>query len=240
MSGRVRWSFAGQSRSVTAVLAQRPECLASLCRRHGINRARGEEHVPRRRGRSHVERVAPRAEFGSLARSPLLDALLGVGVEEDLRLAVAQEHHLVVGRALRLREGPAVDAREVRRQVPRRDRQPLPWHDEDEQAVLRQVPGAVREEGVLDALLLPRVPVVRGVQVEETEGAVGDRGGEEVGAEHVVEAVLRLFRAFGVKLHAVRLHLGGVRPPEGSGQPFQRLAFPQQGSRILRVSSLRA
>ena len=89
MSGRVRWSCAGQSRSVTAVLAQSPECRASSAAATGVNRARGEEHVARGRGRGHVERVAPRTELGSLARGPLVDALLGVAVEEDLRLAVA-------------------------------------------------------------------------------------------------------------------------------------------------------
>ena len=158
-----------------------------------------------------------------------MDALLGVAVEEDLRLAVAEEDDLVVGLALRLREGPAVDAREVRGEVPRRHRQPLPRHDEDEQAVLRQVARAVREEGVLDALLLTRVPVVRRVQVEEPEGAVGDRGGEEVGPEHAVEAVLRLLRALGVKLHAERFDGSGVWLSQALGQPGEGVTLTAAG-----------
>ena len=158
-----------------------------------------------------------------------MDALLGVSVEEDLRLAVAEQHDLVVGLAFRLREGPAVDAREVRGEVPPRHRQPLPGHDEDEQAVRRQVAGAVGEEGVLDALLLTRVPVVGRVEVEEPEGAVGDRGPEEVGAEDVVEAALRLLRALAVKLHAEGFDGSGVWLSQALGQPGEGIALPATG-----------
>ena len=119
--------------------------------------------------------------------------------------------------------------REVRGEVPRRHRQPLPRHDEDEQAVLRQVARAVGEEGVLDALLLTRVPVVRGVEVEEPEGAVGDRGGEEVGPEDAVEAALRRLRALAVKFHAEGFNGSGVGLAQALGQPGEGFALTAAG-----------
>ena len=82
---------------------------------------------------------------------------------------------------------------------------------------------------MLDALLLPRVPIVGWIEVQQPEGAVGDRGGEEVRPEHVVEAVLRRLRAVGVELHAEGFDVGGVRLPQSSGQPFQGLALTAAG-----------
>ena len=89
-------------------------------------------------------------------------------------------------------------------EVAGRHREALAGNDEDQQAALGQIPGAVGEEGVLDALVL-LVPIVRRVQKEQAEGPVCHRGLEQVHGEGAVEPLLRRLSPVPVKLHAVGL-----------------------------------
>ncbi len=136
---------------------------------------------------------------------------------------------LVEGLALRVGEGPAAQPRVVRGEVVGGDRQPPPRNDEHEQPVLGQVARAVPQERVLGTLLLARVVVVRRVQVEQPERSVGDRGLEEVGAEHVVEAGFRLPCALGVELDSVGLDGGAVGTVDARGELRQRIPGPAAG-----------
>ena len=117
----------------------------------------------------------------------------------------------------------------MRRQVAGRLCQPPPRHDEHQQAVLGEVARAVAQEGLLRPFLLARVIVVGRIQEQHPEGPVGDRGLEEVRAEHVVEALLRLARAPGVQLHPEGFHGGAVGPCDARREPRQRLPGPAAG-----------
>ena len=105
-------------------------------------------------------------------------------------------------------------------QVARRDGQPLPGHDEDQEPALGQISRAVGDEGMFDAFVL-RVVVVRRVDQGEAEGPVGDGGLEQVGGDGAVEQPLGLLRPVAVQLHAVGLD--GKRAPSAE---FLRPAAP--------------
>ena len=144
------------------------------------------------------------------------------------------------GVALRLGEGPDAQPRVVRGEVARRLRQPPPGDDEDEQALLGEVARGVPEEGVLRALLVVvGVAVVGRVQEEHPERPVGDRRLEEVRAERVAEALLRLLSTLRVELHPVGLDGCAVGRSMQAASCASASPAPQQGSRMRSVVSPR-
>ena len=146
-----------------------------------------------------------------------------VGVR--LRPVVAHQHHLVEVLPLRLGERPAPELPVVGREVAGGDVQPLAGHDEDEHAILDEVPGGLHQEGVLRALLLVVVVVGR-IEVQEAERPVGDGGLEEVGGQRPVQALPGLGGAVAVELHAVGLDGHRVRLRQPLGELRRRLARP--------------
>ena len=124
--------------------------------RQGIDGAGGEEDVSRVRGRQPVGRVGVVGQFLHLpALAPRLDLLLGVEVEAGIGLPVAHEHDLIEDLPLGGGEGPAVEVPVVGGEVAGRDGEPRPGHDEEEDAILGEVAGAVRQEAMLRPLLFP-------------------------------------------------------------------------------------
>ena len=153
---------------------------------------------------------------------------LRVGVGNGVGLPVAHQDHLVEDLPLRVGEGPAAHPPVVGGQVAGRDREALPGDDEDQQAAVGQVAGAVGEEGVLRPLVF-RIVVIRRVQEQQPEGPVRYGGGEQVRGQGVAEPLLRLLRPVPVQLDAVGLDGDGVGPVQALGQLRQRLPRPAAG-----------
>ena len=140
-----------------------------------------------------------------LSAGPLRDPCLCVGIRRWVTFPVSHQDHLVEDLPLQLGEGPAAYPPVVGREVAGRDGQSLPGDDEYQQTLLRQVSGGVDEEGMLRPFVF-RVPIVGRVEVEDTEGAVGYGGAEQVRGEGTVQPPGRFFGPFAVQLHPVGLH----------------------------------
>ena len=185
--------------------------------RQGIDGARCEQDVPGGRSGSLEDRVAVGSHWLQFSLGPRPDLLLCVGVEARLGLAAAHEDHLVEGLPLGIGECPAPHGGVVGREVSCGDREASAGNDEDQEAVLCEVSGAVREERVFCALLFSVVVVGR-VEVCESEGLVCDGGLEQVCGQGAVEPSLRLLCALAVQFHAVGLDGNGVGPAQELGQ----------------------
>ena len=232
MSGRVRLSLAGHRESVISVLAQSPDRRASAAAAAGSTVRVVNRTSPLRRRGGGVLRVGVGVALGAqrlrLPHRPLQHHALGCGVGNGVGLAVAHEHHLVEDLPFRVGEGPALHPPVVGGEVPGRDREALPWHDEDQQAALGQVARGLRQEGVLRPLVFG-IKVIRRIEQQQAEGPVRYGRCEQVRGQGAVEHLLRLLRPVPVQLHAVGLDGNGVGPVQALGQPLKRVPGPAAG-----------
>ena len=210
----------------------RPPRLGSS--RGRVDGAGGEQDVAAWGRRGGVLRVGVGVALGAqrlrLPHRPLQHHALGCGVRNGVGLAVAHEHHLVEDLSFRVGEGPASHPPVVGGEIPGRDREALPWHDEDQQAALGQVARGLRQEGVLRPLVFG-IKVIRRVEQQQAEGAVRNRRCEEVGGQGAVEHLLGLLRPVPVQLDAVGLDGNRVGPVEVLGQPLERVPRPRSRGR---------
>ena len=219
----------GGPEGVTNLLAGPQAVLPGLGhRRQRVHGAGGEEDVAGGNHRRVVDGIGTVRELLRLSKGPCPHLFLGVGVGAGLALAPPHQDHLVEDLPLRAGEGPAPDVPVVGGEIAGGDGEALLRDDEQQQPAVGQVAGAMREEGVLNALVL-FVPIVGRVQKQHPEGVVGYGGGEEVAGQGAVQHVGGLLRPVPVQLHPAGLHGDGAAVAQQAGELGQGVSSPAAG-----------